>query len=383
MSSQIICICGNIPLNNIKWRNQQDKILCKQCNYFQHVECVYPSNLSIPYICPLCQFSTFDPFFKRKYNFIIPKIITLKNTKEITLSFYLNEEIFNMYYPSENDLLILRCLKLTTEGFSFEWPDNTLLYINDNVNAIYDDERNHNYFKKELFQEIPFKILNDSQIKFPFNKNIEYAFDYFKLNSENEIHLVLNNTHKNFNKYFITLDYIKIIDDINDVIKNIEVIKDKNKLKSILKIKDESIKEKILFLDQFSNIDIIKYPARGWKCVHLSCFDLKKYLEIQQLNRRFCCPICKKKVGQLYIDGIIMEFIQENHQKFDGLIINENYEILEYIIKNNNIIFNNNNSNFINLNDSESENESSKTNSEFKEKNNNSNNKVFKSLIKI
>ena len=77
-----------------------------------------------------------------------------------------------------------------------------------------------------------------------------------------------------------------------------------------------------------------------------------------------------------------MEFIQENHQKFDGLIINENYEILEYIIKNNNIIFNNN-SNFINLNDSESENESSKTNSEFKEKNNNSNNKVFKSLIKI
>ena len=78
-----------------------------------------------------------------------------------------------------------------------------------------------------------------------------------------------------------------------------------------------------------------------------------------------------------------MEFIQENHQKFDGLIINENYEILEYIIKNNNIIFNNNNSNFINLNDSESENESSKTNSEFKEKNNNSNNKVFKSLIKI
>ena len=359
MSKEIFCICGNIPLNNIVWRDKQDKILCSKCNFYQHVECVYPSNLSIPYICPLCQFSIFDPFINVKYHFLIPKIINNKNIENLTCLFNLNDDVFNMNLPDENDVLILRCLKFTTEGFTLEWPDKIIIYINDNVNPVYKVDKNHDSFKRQINEEIPFKIIKESNITYPFNEQIEYAFDYFKINSENKIHIVFDKKVKNYNNYFITLDYAKIIKDTNDIIKNIRITNDKNELKSLLKIKkDESIKEKILFIDQLSNIDTIKLPARGWKCIHFSCFDVKKFLELQKITRRFCCPICNKKVGQLYIDGVMKELIENYSKDFNGLIINENYDIIGYIRKKKKIHKEKKDKiEFIDLNENDNENE--------------------------
>ncbi len=358
MSKEIFCICGNIPLNNIVWRDKQDKILCSKCNFYQHVECVYPSNLSIPYICPLCQFSIFDPFINVKYHFLIPKIINNKNIENLTCLFNLNDDVFNMNLPDENDVLILRCLKFTTEGFTLEWPDKIIIYINDNVNPVYKVDKDHDSFKRQINEEIPFKLNKNLKCKNPFNEKMRYAFDYLKLNEENIINIKFNSTEKSSDKYIITLDYINMIDDVNEIIKDIKIIKDKNELRSLIK-PNEILLEQILFIDPITKSDIINIPSRGWKCNHLECFDLKVFLEMQKKTRRFCCPICNKKVGLIYIDGLMKEIIEKYNEKYEGIQINGNYEIIKFVEKSkkkNNKEVKNDNNNYdlsININDSE------------------------------
>ena len=55
---------------------------------------------------------------------------------------------------------------------------------------------------------------------------------------------------------------------------------------------------------------------------------------MQKNTRRYCCPICNKKVGKIYIDGIMKDIIEKNSNQYEGVLINGNYEIVKFIEKN-------------------------------------------------
>ena len=333
MQNKVLCICGNEPINSIKWGQTQSNIKCEICNFYQHIDCISPSNNETPYICPFCQFTLFDPFIRIKYHFFIPQIIQHSlSTKNIFLKFNLDDNIFNMFLHEENDMLLLRCLKINEEGFCIEWPNKINIYINNHEKEIYSVDKANDTFKRQINEEIPFKLNKNLKCKNPFNEKMRYAFDYLKLNEENIINIKFNSTEKSSDKYIITLDYINMIDDVNEIIKDIKIIKDINELKKLIKT-NEILLEEILFIDPISKSDIIIIPSRGWKCNHLECFDLKVFLEMQKKTRRFCCPICNKKVGQIYIDGLMKDIIEKYNENYEGIQINGNYEIVKLIEK--------------------------------------------------
>ena len=331
MQENILCICDNNSIKDIKGN---ETIKCSLCNYYQHITCISPSNKSKPYICPLCQFSLFDPYLKVKYHFLIPQIIKKIFTKTIVLKFNLNDAIFHMFFPENNDILLLRCLKLTEEGFSIEWPDKISIFINECQKEIYSVDKNNDVYKRQINEEIPFKLnKNFKNNNMFFNGSMRYAFNYFKLNEENIIKIKFKSIENNNDKYIITLDFINMIDDVDKIIKNIKVINDINELKRLIK-PNKNILEYIQFVDLITRIEIIEFPARGWKCNHFQCFDLKIYLNMQKKNRRFCCPICNKKIGEVYIDGLMKNIIEKYANKYEGVQINDNYEIIEYFNQN-------------------------------------------------
>ena len=361
MQNKVLCICGNEPINSIKWGQTQSNIKCEICNFYQHIDCISPSNNETPYICPFCQFTLFDPFIRIKYHFFIPQIIQHSlSTKNIFLKFNLDDNIFNMFLHEENDMLLLRCLKINEEGFCIEWPNKINIYINNHEKEIYSVDKANDTFKRQINEEIPFKLNKNLKCKNPFNEKMRYAFDYFKLNEENTIKIKFNSVDLK-DKYIISLDYINIRENTDEIIKYIKIINDKNQLKEIINL-NEFLLEDILFIDPISKSDLIKNPSRGWKCNHLECFDLKIFLEMQKKTRRFCCPICNKKIGEIYIDGVMKDIIEKNYDKYDGIQMNGNYDIIKFIEKNkkNNIVKSNKNyinkNSFIDLNDDNEEN---------------------------
>ena len=334
MQEKILCVCGNEPINNLKWGETETNLIkCDNCSFYQHIDCIHPSNKNTPYICPFCQLSLFDPFLKIKYHFFIPQIIQKNSSSSINLKLYLDDTIFHMYYPQENDILLLRCLKLTEEGFCLEWPDKISVFINNNLKEVYKVDKVNDTFKRQINEEIPFKLNTNLNGKNPFNEKYRYAFGYFNLNEENTIKIKFNSIETTNDKYIISLDFINITEDINEIIKNIQFISEINKLKDLIK-PNELLLEQVTFIDTFSDIDNIKIPCRGWKCYHIQCFDLKTFLNMQKNTRRYCCPICNKKVGKIYIDGIMKDIIEKNSNQYEGVLINGNYEIVEFIEKN-------------------------------------------------
>ena len=317
----------NCPCNNSKY--EKDKIIkCGNCECYQHKNCISPMDKSEIYICPLCQLSLFDPYLKIKFHFLIPTII--KNDEQGLKSFKFNLEnsIFNMDPPNKDNFLILRCLKLTEEGFCVEWPDKIDLYINNNNKIIYSVNQRKDKYKRQIYEQLAFPIFPIEKEIIHFKKFIGQAFDYFKINEENEIIINFKKTEKKkYSKYIISLDYIEYINNVEEIMKEVKFIEDTNILIQLTKCYNINL-EKINFIDPISKTDIIEVPARGWKCEHISCFELKNFFYMQIKNSRFCCPICNKKVGLIYIDGIILKTIESYKNEYEAIKINGKYEII-------------------------------------------------------
>ena len=69
-------------------------IKCEYCNDYQHKKCISPMDKSPIYICPICQFTLFDPYLKIKYHFLIPNIITNKEQGKFSYKF----NFFNKFF---------------------------------------------------------------------------------------------------------------------------------------------------------------------------------------------------------------------------------------------------------------------------------------------
>ena len=350
------CICIDKNLDNHSLIDKQKIIKCSNCEFYQHKNCISPMDESEIYICPVCQFTLYDPFLRIKYHFLIPKIITNNQQGLISYKFNLENNIFNMDPPDKECFLILRCLKLTKDGFCLEWPDKIDLYINNNQNKIYSVNQNYDKFNNVINEQITFPIFNNEKKLTHFKKYIGNAFEFFKLNEINEIKInFIKSEKKNYNKYIITLDYVQYIDNIDDIMKEVKFIDDTNELIKLTKSYN-IIGEKINFLDPILKQNIIEVPARGMKCEHIPCFDLKNFFIKQNENLEFCCPICKKKVGLIYIDGFILKLIESFKENYNAVQMNGKYEIIMLIGKekylNNNDNENNKSNDVICLEDS-------------------------------
>ena len=103
------------------------------------------------------------------------------------------------------------------------------------------------------------------------------------------------------------------------------------------KEKNENLKynELISLLDIYTDSDFINIPAKGWKCSHLGCFNLKTFLGYMEHTRSYKCPFCSQKVGLIYKCNEMKNIIEKYYLKGKNeVLVDSNYNVIEENEKN-------------------------------------------------
>ena len=136
-----------------------------------------------------------------------------------------------------------------------------------------------------------------------------------------------------YKSFIISLDLCEILNTTESLINSVPIIKNKNEIKKII-INNEneknilSLKEKISLLDIYTETDKIKIPVRGKNCCHLNVFDLETFLIMNRKTNKFQCPYCKRNSNDLYIDGIIYDFIKDsNNENIEEIFLDKDLNI--------------------------------------------------------
>ena len=305
-------------------------IQCKKCDKYQHKKCLEKFTHMKPYyICPDCQIENLDLFLEEKQKIcrILSKGKDLSNSPFLKCFFDLSN-ILPKISNIENEYIVLRCLKIDEEGFNTLWPGFFDIYLNKEI------IQNPLKEEKDLTREIAFK-LNDKNKRKTYLKIIKNKH-YFRSKEQNKLLLSFNSKKIKRNDYIISIDYVKE-KKIDEVIKKIpsKSINKREQMENII-----TQKEKVSFLDIYTDTDIINIPAKGWKCSHLCCFNLKTFLGYMEITRLFKCPFCTQKVGLIYICNEMKEIIKKYYSKErTEVILDSNYNIInEKNNEDNNII---------------------------------------------
>lgn len=342
---------SNCPCKTISNTNQKQQITCKTCGFFQHLDCVKECVKMKNYECPACQIKISDIYVKNIQNILTPSLIKHEKTDskyQFPFTFAKDFSTFldNSDYNNSTNIkyLFLRCLRLDSDGYEHHWPYNCQISINNiNIKALTlpkipprsksrvdypivfcfkpdDTNQSNNYHNLHREHFYPLKYLNFNQ------KNIfEIKVDWSK-----------NDNDKN--SYVLSFDLVEIRRSVDEVVSNVPVINETDKLKLIIaeqngnlgNINDLMASEKVNLIDCFTQSQRIKIPSRTYNCSHLSVFDLKYFVALNRKNKSYNCPLCKCKATRLYVDGFILKYIEEFPESNEILLSQD------YIISNKN-----------------------------------------------
>ena len=386
MQVKINCICGKLDLTYL--------IKCYICKQYSHKECIEDFKEMPKFICPRCQLKYGEIFLELEDNIFIEKIVL--NNLHLYKSYNFSKKIkfkipFNIYNKILNDMnnnninknkvLIIRGLIINKNGFNFTFPLNFNLYFKINKKNIISYQLQKTkylpliFFTKNLFSLENYYYCNISQNCYlklnnkKLTKNLKFK-DFFNIdihnNFEIEINFSKNEVKKEdflYSKFILSIDYVELhdssINEIKNIINKSDSIYNLNILKEKLNIyllKDSLINlDEAEVIDNFTNYDIIQYPARGIFCTHVRCFDLLKFLNLNLESKKFRCGICNKQANIFYLDEYFNNYLEEgkkfsmkNGHKLKSIIFDKEYKFIKYVFEKDEF-------NCINLNDDESE----------------------------
>ena len=134
-SFNIICPCGYQDSHN----NTKLIIQCTSCKSYQHKYCMKSMVKMCGYQCPYCQLKKGALFFNILYSLIDPTLIEFNPTNKIFntwLNFIPDFDIYRTFskkYLDSPIAIIISCLRLDNNGFSFHWPKMSKIYINNKL----------------------------------------------------------------------------------------------------------------------------------------------------------------------------------------------------------------------------------------------------------
>ena len=316
--NHINCPCGVIgPV-----KKEHYLIQCEECKTFQHIRCITELQSMYRYICPACQFLHFDFFLKVKRNILSARLIkgSSKSDTPNQFAFNLFHNTFTSLYNPDISFIVIHCIKFTKKGFTSSWPRNSIIKINGET--LLNLKKNKKNFMK-LNTPLIFAF-NDEYVShyndyFPNNKHLIRQVSDIFADGSNKINVIISNqgVEKGDSCNFaVSIDFVEARDNISDIMKEINTIRDRKVLKKYMKIEYNEItqatKETVSLRDEYSDIDRIVYPGRGIECTHLKVFDIKRFLEMNKKAKRFRCPLRNKRVSKIYIDGNILDLMKKD-----------------------------------------------------------------------
>ena len=339
------------------YKNNKPFIQCTSCKKYQHKSCM-KSMIRMPhYQCPYCQLKKGALFFNNLYSLIDPSLVEFNPIKKILniwLTFIPDSSVYSTFSKKYHDspmAIIIRCLRLDSNGFSFHWPKMSKIYLNDKIIL---DLTEKGYKKKDrMIALVPGKDYNNNIQKkfFLYDSNIIKNEDYLIEKKPNRFEIEINSNDPEkieYTNFLISIELCEIYKEAEPIIDNIPIIFSKNEIKKIL-INNETentilpIKEKVSLLDIYTDTNKIEIPARGVNCSHLNVFDLKTFLVINRKTNKYQCPYCKRYSNDLYIDGILYNFLKNpDNENIDEIYIDKKFNISIYEKESENVSESNN-----------------------------------------
>lgn len=330
----IKCICN---LNDIH-SNKKELKSCLNCYKFQHKDCIKFLIKMEKYICPYCQMKYFDPCIKVIENLLSPSLIQYQPLKTNKVEYSLNMDIDKLKASKEFNLytsfIIIHCLQVNEEGFTYKWPLNSIIKVNNKV-------------LQEIPEDATKKHLELQPVVFTFCANIEkkaneFGYKYFPYNQpihrvnenlvklkETQIEISILERTKNLSPmdYIVSVDFVKVMDG-SEVANSIHLLRNKSKIQTMVKKNDDMLfdtsKEEVSLLDIYTGEKRIELPCRGLGCHHLSVFDLTSFVVLNRKKRKYKCPICGKNTRLIYVDWFILNLIKL-HPMDTKLLIDSEY----------------------------------------------------------
>ena len=379
ISYPVKCICGiderKTTLKSI--------IQCTECGIWHHKECLKNMAKMPNFICPKCQIVKGCLFYNILYTLLEPALFELEQRKNNHGSYAFIPDL--KLYPkfgktnSNNPVFILiRCLKFDKKGFSYHWPKLSKIYLNEkliidftlrgsrkqdrmiclvseDVLNLYSDDNDNISNNDSSSGMINQNYENFRSKNLIYDANIVVIEDYIYDKRPNRLEINVNyifEENLEDTNFAVTIDCCEIIRDPEEIIKKVPVYREKRRLKELLtKNEDENttksgalstLLEKINLMDLYTETEKIKLPSRGINCCHLNVFDLRTFLLLNRKTNKYQCPYCKRYSINLYIDGIILDFLN-NKKNFDveEILIDKEHNILSYMHKKTNLLVNN------------------------------------------
>ena len=379
ISYRVKCICG---IDESK-TTLKTIIQCKGCGIWHHKECLKNMAKMPNFLCPKCQIVKGCLFYNILYTLLEPALfeLELRKNNHGTYAFIPDLKLYpKIGKINKNNpvFILIRCLKFDKKGFSYHWPRLSKIYLNDKliidftlrgskkqdrmICLVSEDVLNSYDSSNDNFSndESSGIGINDDHENFRaknliYDANIVVIEDYIFDKRPNRLEINVNYTieeNLESTNFAVTIDCCEIIRDPEEIIKKVPVYRDKRKLKELLTRNEDdntvnnetlsTLLEKIKLMDLYTETEKIKLPCRGINCCHLNVFDLRTFLLLNRKTNKYQCPYCKRYSINLYIDGVILDFLN-NKKNYDveEILIDKEHNIISYMHKNTNLLVNN------------------------------------------
>lgn len=236
------------------------------------------------YACPQCQIEQIDPFLPVLYTLVEATVVRFAGAHRKSLRFTVPYEYIHM----PNVHVQLRCIRLDTEGYQHKWPRDGVITLESNKDIS---------IRPDLIN-IPMDINLDMTLKAHF-------ISLYKRKDEQEYaYAVVIVGEKTVNEV-ISMTLCQRVMDFQQ---------GQNYISSVFtcnnSLQTECWRVSLLCPFQYS---LLETPVRGWKCLHLQCFDLRNYLILQQKTsiRKWKCPLCCANCSYLVVDEYMEAIAKE------------------------------------------------------------------------
>ena len=375
---RVNCICGIYEPKT----TQKSIIQCTECGIWHHKECLKDMAKMPNFLCPKCQFAKGCLFHRILYTLLEPSFFELELRKKNHGSYAFIPDL-NLYpkYGKSNSsnpvFILIRCLKFDKKGFSYHWPKQSKIYLNEKLildftlrgtkkqdrmiclvpeDVLLSYDNGLDNWSRDSGSEINENYENFRSENLIYDANIVVIDDYIYDKRPNRLEVIVNyiiEENLESTNFAVSIDCCEIIRDPKEIIQKIPIYREKRRLKELLqKNEDENtvnnndtlstLLEKINLMDLYTETEKIKLPARGMNCWHLNVFDLRTFLLLNRKTNKYQCPYCKRYSINLYIDGVILDFLN-NKKNFDveEILMDKEHNIISYIHKKTNLLVNN------------------------------------------
>ncbi|KAK1442892.1 zinc finger miz domain-containing protein [Babesia gibsoni] len=311
------CICEGTYFNE---SDRRAPLICKSCEKASHRSCTCYEGPDSEFECSLCRVQRLDPFNS------VFKFLWYGRVGNSRTAFKVTIDYLEKWTSTNKDVYVVS-LPLHKTKLMHEWPKTFELKINNEIVHIV-REPNCDHPRRDNPIKVTYAMRSGDNIvelyTTTYGETGPLFFLVFMVSKRVTIERMVETIKK---KRTIPLRLCKerIIDLVNN-------------------LNDED-DDDVICMEETNEIELncpitldrMELPARGRKCRHLQCFDLKGYLHVMQntavFNTRWKCPECELilKPIDLVIDGYVLNIIKNTSKDVSTVKIDReaNYEVVK------------------------------------------------------